>query len=520
MSLSNADFELLLQSNRILSSKLDVEDVLRAVLELATKVVRAEASSLLLLDQKTNELYFDVALGSAKESVKRLRLKVGEGIAGWVAKERVPLVVNDVTRDKRFTQRVDKSTQFTTRSILAVPMMAKGGLVGVIEALNKENGQDFTDADREAFEIFASQSAVAIENARLFSDISRERAKLNTVFAEMSEGVLLLDEKGSILMMNDACGRFLGVSSEDGVGRAFGPDLFPGFQKAPKPSDLPRFADDAVPFDLIRRTGKDFYLTIFVHRLHPDPNVPEGYLVILRDTTEEKRGEMLKRNFLSLISHKLKTPLTVILGYAPVLTTDMENMNDFQKKAASAIRAQGEHLSGLVDKLLRFSIVESEPARKSSQTVSPGAALEEALQSLHHVIDDKLVAVTVDETLKSLPPVTMDAALLVEVFKNLIENAVKFNVNPDKWVRLSGSSDPEWMTIHVEDNGVGIPAEEKEKIFQKFYQIENSFTGQVPGAGLGLSLCKKVVEEAGGRLSVQSELGKGTRFSVKFPAPG
>src|SRR5438477_9221050 len=113
MTLSAADFELLMQANRILSSKLNVEDVLQAVMELATKVVRAEASSLLLLDDVNNELYFDVALGSVKESVKRIRLKVGEGIAGWVAKERQPLIVNDVTKDKRFTGKVDKSTSFT-----------------------------------------------------------------------------------------------------------------------------------------------------------------------------------------------------------------------------------------------------------------------------------------------------------------------------------------------------------------------------------------------------------------------
>src|SRR6476646_743269 len=103
MALSASDFELLLQANRILSSKLDVNDVLQAVLELATKVVRAEASSLLLLDERTNELYFDVALGTAKDSVKQIRLKVGEGIAGWVAKERTALIVNDVSKDRRFT---------------------------------------------------------------------------------------------------------------------------------------------------------------------------------------------------------------------------------------------------------------------------------------------------------------------------------------------------------------------------------------------------------------------------------
>src|SRR5882672_3739051 len=112
MTLSSADFELLLQANRILSSKLNVDEVLEAVLELAAKVVKAEASSLLLLDEKTNELYFDVALGSVSAKVKQIRIKVGEGIAGWVAEKKLPLIVNDVKKDPRFTTKVDKSTSF------------------------------------------------------------------------------------------------------------------------------------------------------------------------------------------------------------------------------------------------------------------------------------------------------------------------------------------------------------------------------------------------------------------------
>src|SRR5258706_16296471 len=105
MTLSAADFDLLLQANRILSPKLNVEEVLEAVLELAAKVVKAEASSLLLLDEKTNELYFDVALGTVSAQVKQIRIKMGEGIAGWVAQKKAPLIVNDVRKDPRFTAK-------------------------------------------------------------------------------------------------------------------------------------------------------------------------------------------------------------------------------------------------------------------------------------------------------------------------------------------------------------------------------------------------------------------------------
>jgi len=182
MSFSQSEFELLLKANRILSSTLDINEVLKSVLEFATQVVQADASSLLLLDEKTNELYFNVALGEAKESVKELRLKVGEGIAGWVAQHRKPLIVNDVSKDKRFTQKIDKSTKFVTKSILAVPLITKGKMVGVVEAINKKDQKEFTESNREAFEVFANQSAIAIENAQLFSAVIHEKEKLNMVF--------------------------------------------------------------------------------------------------------------------------------------------------------------------------------------------------------------------------------------------------------------------------------------------------------------------------------------------------
>jgi two-component system phosphate regulon sensor histidine kinase PhoR len=111
----------------------------------------------------------------------------------------------------------------------------------------------------------------------------------------------------------------------------------------------------------------------------------------------------------------------------------------------------------------------------------------------------------------------LDGALTTEVFKNLIDNAVKFNDKDDKRIKITAQQDGKIIKINFEDNGVGIPVEERVKIFQKFYQIENSFTGQVPGAGLGLALCRRVVEEMEGDIQVQSELGHGSTFTVILP---
>ncbi len=515
MSLSASDFELLLQANRILSSKLDDQEVLQAVMELATDVVHAEASSLLLLDPATNELFFDVAVGEVKDQVKQIRLKVGEGVAGWVARERQPLIVNDTSSDPRFTAKVDASTSFKTKSILAVPLIARGELVGVVEAINKENEGRFTTEDQEAFTLFANQAAIAIQNARLFSSIRRERAKLSSVFESMSEGVLIADAAGRALLANPACGVLLGTSGDKAVGKKIATELFEGFESHPKISDPISFRDTVTRVELRRKSGKDFIMSAMVSKLAAGGQ--EGWLIFLRDVTDERRETMLKQNFISLVSHKLKTPLTVILGYAPTLLSDNDNMTDFQKRAAGAVSAQGEHLNRLIDKLLRFTVVESDMPTKEPKAVAPAALVQEALRSIDTLREEKNAEINLDASVGRARDVLVDSSLAVEALRNVLENAIKFNDKPKKTVTISCAELTNAVRIVVADNGVGIPPEEQEKVFQKFYQVENHFTGQVPGAGLGLSLCKKVVETMGGVVLLTSQIGEGTQLSIDLP---
>lgn len=518
MPIREKDFGRLLEVNRLLSSKLDIDELLNAVLETAKNVVDAEAASLLLLDERRNELYFDVALGSARDQIKQIRLKVGEGVAGWVADKREPLIVNDVTRDSRFTGKVDRSTNFQTRSILAAPLIAMGKLVGVLEAINKREGAPFTNDDLDAFLAFASQAAIAIENARLFSEANREREKLSVVFSQTSEGIVLLDEDQRIALVNDAAARLLALHPADSAGRRLDAALLKGFSAAP--SLLKILESDAGPgaVELTREGTKDLRLSVAVHRIQPSKRLPHGgALLFVRDVTEERRGELLKRNFLSLISHKLKTPLTVILGYGPLLAGRSEGLNEFQKKAFHSIHGQAIHLANLVDKLLRFTLVESERLDRTMRSVDLAALVEAAADQVKDPQGTGSMSVIVDSALQSAPSVVADEHLAVEIFKNLIENGLKFNDKKKRIVKVSADVDEQAVRVHVKDNGTGIPSEEKERVFQKFYQIENAFTGQVPGAGLGLPLCRRIIEEFGGEIELQSTLGEGTRVTVRFP---
>lgn len=161
---------LLSQLSQILNSTLDHQEVRRRAMEAATRLMKAEAGSLLLVDEKTQQLYFKVALGDKEEAVKTITLKWGEGIAGWVAKNGKPLIVNAPEKDPRFFKGVDEKTDFKTRNLICVPVKVKEEVIGVLEAINKQ-GEDFDQEDLSLLTSLADQVAIALDNARLYQEL-------------------------------------------------------------------------------------------------------------------------------------------------------------------------------------------------------------------------------------------------------------------------------------------------------------------------------------------------------------
>jgi HD-GYP domain-containing protein (c-di-GMP phosphodiesterase class II) len=157
--------------SRILNSTLEHRTVRRRAMQAATELMKAEVGSLLLIDEETNRLYFEVALGDKEETVKTFHLEMGEGIAGWVAKHGEPLIVHDTQSEPRFFNEVDRKSKFTTKNVICVPVKVKEKTIGVLEAINKLGGEAFSDDDLTIFQSLADQVAVALDNARLLAEI-------------------------------------------------------------------------------------------------------------------------------------------------------------------------------------------------------------------------------------------------------------------------------------------------------------------------------------------------------------
>jgi signal transduction histidine kinase len=515
MSLTEQDLLRLFDAIRAITSTLCLPDLLKEVMRLAGEVVGAEASSLLLVDANTGELYFDVALGEKGGALQQVRLKKGEGIAGWVGENLQPAIVNDVSQDPRWAQRADEKTTFQTKALLAVPMLVRGRLIGVMEVINRRDGAPFGEPDVKILEAFAAQAGVAIENARLFESIRQEKEKMSTILGEMTEGALLLEGGGQILLANAAATKLLGRSALEGNSWQAMGELF---EMKPSWEDVRRTLGGAGGIELRRKTPPTLILAGVINQLCDDRGQISGYLIVLRDVTEERREAQLKKNFLGLVSHKLKTPLVAIRGFTPLLLEKPDELSSFQKTAIETIDRNSQLLASLVEKLVWFSALESDhlelhPTSQQLATVVDSALVEMAGFLKMHQAD-----VERDASLDELPVVAVDKLWLKEALRNLIENAVKFNNKEGRRVKISGKTlDGRSVELSVSDNGPGIPYEEHAKLFQKFYQIEGTFTGQVPGMGLGLAMVKRVVESHGGQVGVESVLGQGSTFTLTLP---
>ncbi|MFC1678963.1 ATP-binding protein [Elusimicrobiota bacterium] len=508
-------FELLLEVGRLLSSKLELQELLTTVMQLAARVVNAETASLLLVDLKTNELYFHVALGLPEE-LAHIRLKMGEGICGSVAASGKPLIINDVRKDPRWTSKVDDDSGFVTRSILAAPINLKGRCMGVVEAINHIDG-DFSFTDLRMFEAFASQAGVAIENARLFTSLQEEKSKLNTLLDEMGDAALLTDGHGGVLVANDAARRFMGrrdlpATIDEAVG---GLDLTPPLDK------IIGSQEDVLEFEATRESPQKLILSGTASLVKDGRSGDvSGRVVVFRDVTDERREEGLKRNFLSLISHKLKTPLASVTGYSQLLLDTLKRKGEtgLMVSGLGNIQVQGQKLSGLVDKLLNYTVLEELDAASIEKTeFQVGPVLEDAVKSMGALLEELKAEVVIKDGERVMA--VGDSRLVGDVVKNLIENGAKFAREGSRSVTVWAEQGEDGARIHVRDTGPGIAPEEREKIFDKFYQIDTSFTGQIEGWGLGLSFVLKVVAELGGSVSLDSKVGEGTTFTVTFPAP-
>ena len=349
-------------------------------------------------------------------------------------------------------------------------------------------------------------------------DLAIEREKAELLFAQVKDGVILFDAQGLIFMANPVAQSTLGLAKEArGLTAA---KIFETFQ-VKQPERLVRLENESgEPFDLVREEPRQLVLEIRINTIFSPKKERYGYLALFRDVTLDRKADTAMHRFISLISHKLRTPLVTIRAYPRLLLSEnaVSPLNDFQRNALLTIQKQCQLLEDMVNQLIAFSSLD--PEELLCQKMSCTELLNEALKLMPDSQKDKMESVKQAADLSRLS-VYADPTLMQHAVRNILENAFKFGA---KQVKVSGRSQnlPAGQAggsvlMSFKDDGPGIPPEDLERVFDRFYQVEKTFCGQVPGAGLGLTMVKQTVEAHGGKVWIESQLGKGATVFLQLP---
>jgi len=566
---------LVQEVSRALSTEGDLDTLLILIMGKVTELMEADRSTLYLLTDDGSQLWSKVVQGGERVEI---RLEVGEGIAGWVAKTREIVNIPDAYADQRFQPSVDVKSGYRTRSILSLPMLnALGGMVGVLQVLNKHEGP-FTQGDEELLGALASQAAIAIDNARLYhslvaqnQELQRARRELERRQRELNALYEIEKELSNALDLDDLLSRILAQTITVLGGGAGSIALVESdgsmrFRTVQGPA-APRLIERTLPrgtgilgWSIVHRTpavitdpakdprhAAEIAKEIGVRPQHllVAPLVEgddaiggieivdqrrsqrEGddkwddddlkLLVLIAAQTAQAIGNARRRleesnrdrlasigRMLAGLLHDLKTPMTIISGYAQLMA--MADESETREKYVEQIQRQFDLMAGMTREVLAFARGDTDLFVRK---VYLHRFAEELQTQLGAALTGKKIELSIDMKFDGVA--YFDEHKLMRVFHNLTSNASDAMPHGGKLrVVIDRTESPEQCVFAVIDTGLGIPAQVRGRLFELFA------TGRKGGTGLGLAIVKKIVDDHHG--TITCDTGEtGTTFTIRLP---
>ncbi|MEN6393550.1 MAG: GAF domain-containing protein, partial [Anaerolineaceae bacterium] len=502
----------LAESAAAITGSLKLEEVLQRILDQISQALRVEVVSLALIDPKQEELVFRASTSLKNQNVLGIRLKLGQGVAGWVALHGKGVIVPDVSNDNRFFPGVDKRTHFQTRAIACAPIRWRGEVIGILEALNPIEGSFEQDALLVLTGI-GGLAGTAIRHAQLFESHQAAHQRYRELFEDNIDPILITDCQGVILEANRQAEILSGLKSEtlrnmpisnlqvvdeSKVGKAF--------------SDLDSGETISYEAVLVSQTGDSTPVHVYVHKVQIE-GVPHLQW-ILHNLTERKNLENLRNDLISMIYHDLRSPLANVVSSLDVLETMLPLDKDPALKSLLNIAIRStERIQRLTNSLLDMRRLEAGHAVGNFQPTSPLALAMEAVDAVLPTAQTKKQEIVMQLS-PDLPQVWVDAEMIKRVLINLLENAVKYSPSESQII-LGSQVNDEHVLIWVQDNGSGIPEADQNRIFEKFTRLHSQNGPR--GFGLGLAYCRLAVEANGGRIWVENNPGGGSCFKLTMP---
>jgi two-component system phosphate regulon sensor histidine kinase PhoR len=497
---------LLYYVSRRFNSDLDINRVLADILDLTLKSVEASNGSILILDEQGAVVHKILArAGMPPEQAEAVVAEVlSQGFAGWVVDRRQGTVLDDVSADPRWVSFPDD--ELVGGSAIGVPLLRPERVVGVLTLRHPET-EHFTASHLALLSSIGDQAAIAVENARLFHSVQAERAKMTAVINGAGDAILVTDEEGSVLLINAVARQAFGIPH---LAELQGQLLTQAIENHALAELWGHRGNSVYPStgEIPLPDGRTFHASL--------TSVPDvGFVIVMQDITYLKQLNQMKSEFVSTVSHDLRSPLQLILTYASLLS-ETGTMTRQQRDLLAGIYRGVQKMSDLIDDLLELGRIETGIGLEKEHCALE-QVISRVLARFEDAVQDKGLALET-QIAPDLPAVLANIRRMDQVISNLVDNAVKYTLKGS--ITVKAFADDQRVTVRVIDTGVGLMPQEQKRVFGKFYRAGNELTQSIEGTGLGLAIAKSIVEQYGGTIWVESTWQQGSTFAFSLPRNG
>lgn len=508
----NFELAILYEITNSISYSLDFDDFLRLIMDSLHKIIDYDLCTSLIIPEEGKKA--KMVMRIARPVKKQITEEVKDKVIGILNSFGVfPLMKQDVVLEiQGELSEAEESSSIKTS--FDVPLFVRDKIVGMLNVASLKDIA-YSDDEIKLFYTLASQASVTIE--RLHAVLDAEKNKMKIMVEGMYEGLVMFDEKGQLVIFNAAARNMLDCRLKElntaaileffkSINLIESLDLVKKSDKSPFMKEL-YFKE---PYPRIIHAGATY--------IQDETEKPLGTVMILRDVTKEREVEQMKNEFVSLVSHELRTPLAAMKGAADNLLDGIAGeLTPMQKECLLISKRNIDRLGRLINDLLDISRIEAGRIQINKQAVNITNVVNEAARFFHELSQERNIKLAVSFQ-PDLPLIQADEDKIIQVITNLVGNAMKFTPGGGRVTVTVEKRADDSIQVNVIDTGQGIPLQDLEKIFDKFYQVgcaQNK--AAVKGTGLGLPIAKGIVEKHGGRIWVESEVGKGSKFSFTLP---